>query len=261
MNSKSRILIVDDELPVCKSICGILQDGNSQVDMALSGEEALEKEMKHKYNVIITDLMMPGMTGMNLLKLLRVKRPELPIIVITGYPSIKTAVSAIKLGAFDFIPKPFTPNELRGLVWRALERQSLFDKLKEKTETKRGRQRSEVPKGMYTISEHSWVKVEVNNIARVGAHHVFLRTLKRVLQVELPEVNELLNQGDVCAKIKGTALGGHRVWSPVTGKVVEVNVALQKDCAPLATDPYGAGWLLKVEAHQLDEDLVNLNVT
>ena len=261
METKPRILIVDDEVPVCKSLCGILDDQKYEVDMALSGEEALEKETQNKYNVVITDLMMPGMSGMNLLQILRVKRPELPIIIITGYPSIRTAVNAIKLGAFDFIPKPFTPNELRGLVWRALERQMLFTRLKEKSKDRGKFYHGRQPKGLYCISEHSWAKVEQQNVVRVGVHHVFLMTIKQVVRVELPELHDLVNQGEVCAKIRGIDLDVSRVWSPVSGKVIEINEILKEDCKSLLSDPYGDGWLMKISSSQLQEDLKNLTTS
>jgi two-component system phosphate regulon sensor histidine kinase PhoR len=119
-SSKTKILVVDDELTVCKSIRQVLVREDYEVDMALSGEEALRKEGERHYDVMIVDLMMPGLSGMDLLKSLKAKDPKAKIIMVTGYPTMKNTIQAMQLGAFDFLPKPFLPSDLRGIVARAL---------------------------------------------------------------------------------------------------------------------------------------------
>ena len=121
MVKRAKILIVDDEVHVCTSIAKALESTAYIVDTVLSGEEALKKQDIEKYDVIITDLMMPGISGMDLLKALTKKYPETRVIMITGYPSTKSTVAAIKSGALDFLPKPFTPDELRSAVAKILD--------------------------------------------------------------------------------------------------------------------------------------------
>jgi DNA-binding NtrC family response regulator len=121
--AKHKILVVDDELTVCKSIRQALVQEAYEVDMALSGEEALRKEAEKHYDVLIVDLMMPGLSGMDLLKSLKAQDPNSKIIMVTGYPTMKNTVQAMQLGAFDFLPKPFLPSDLRGIVARALSGQ------------------------------------------------------------------------------------------------------------------------------------------
>lgn len=118
---KHRILVVDDEPTVCKSIRQVLVREDCQVDMALSGEEALNKEAEQPYDVMIVDLMMPGLSGMDLLKLLKARNPKARIIMVTGYPTMRNTLQAMQLGAMDFLPKPFLPTTLRNLVAAALE--------------------------------------------------------------------------------------------------------------------------------------------
>ena len=118
---KHRILVVDDELTVCKSIRKVLIREDCEVDMALSGEEALRKEADEPYDVMIVDLMMPGLSGMDLLKLLKARNPKARIIMVTGYPTMRNTLQAMQLGAMDFLPKPFLPTTLRNLVAAALE--------------------------------------------------------------------------------------------------------------------------------------------
>ena len=252
MGDKSKILVVDDEISVCKSIVSALESERNIVDMALSGEEALEKEAKNKYHVIIADLMMPGMSGMDLLREIKKKGSSAKIIMITGYPSIKSAVEAIKLGAFDYIPKPFTPNDLRSLVSRALESSRYFDR-KEAAE-----ERISVPGGLYCIQENSWVKVEQDGNVRIGIHHIFLRTIGEITSIELPNVGETRYQGEACLRVTDYQLHVHRVWTPVGGKVIAVNEEIKKDYSKLVKDPYRKGWILLMAPIHLDEDLENL---
>ena len=118
---KHRILVVDDELTVCKSIRKVLVREDCEVDMALSSEEALSKEAEQPYDVMIIDLKMPGLSGMDLLKLLKARNSKARIIMVTGYPTMRNTLQAIQLGAMDFLPKPFLPTTLRNLVAAALE--------------------------------------------------------------------------------------------------------------------------------------------
>jgi len=117
---KHRILVVDDEITVCKSIRQVLVREDCEVDMAQSGEEALRKEAEKPYDVMIVDLMMPGLSGMDLLKMLKARNPQARIIMVTGYPTMRNTLQAMQLGAMDFLPKPFLPTTLRNLVAAAL---------------------------------------------------------------------------------------------------------------------------------------------
>jgi len=117
---KRKILIVDDEITVCKSIRQALLHPDYEIDMALSGEEALQKDEVKRYEVIIADLMMPGLSGLDLLKALKAKNTQAKVVMVTGYPTMKTTVQAMQIGAFDYLPKPFLPAELRALVARTL---------------------------------------------------------------------------------------------------------------------------------------------
>jgi DNA-binding NtrC family response regulator len=159
MEAKGKILIVDDELPVCKSISSALVSEGYQVDMAQSGEEALQKDEQNGFDVLLVDLMMPGMNGMELLEAIKKKRRNLMVIMITGYPTMKTAVQAVKLGAFDYLPKPFTPKELRTLVTRALSHRRL-DGTKAAAAGQEKSAQVSAAEGTYCIPGHSWARIE-----------------------------------------------------------------------------------------------------
>jgi glycine cleavage system H lipoate-binding protein/CheY-like chemotaxis protein len=223
------------------------------VDMALSGEEALQKESHKHYDLIIADLMMPGISGMDLLRKIKDSRPEVMFIMITGYPSIKTAVQSIKLGAMDYLPKPFTPNDLRSIVKRALARKDLLREEVQVTEEK-----IKVPGGLFMIPENSWVRVEGDGNVRVGFHHMLLRTIGEISDIEYPKINETRYQGEACLRVIDHEKQIHRLWAPVTGKIITINDLIMGNSDLLNSDPYGRGWVLVMTPTRLDSDLKNL---
>jgi DNA-binding NtrC family response regulator len=121
-----RILVVDDEMIVCESCQRILQEENYEVECVFSGQEAIERMKANPFDIVITDLKMPGIDGMEVLKSIREDYPDTVVIMITGFSTVETAVEAMKLGAFDYIPKPFTPDEVSIVVKKALEKRSLL---------------------------------------------------------------------------------------------------------------------------------------
>ena len=120
-----RILVVDDEKIIRDGCSRILAREGYAVFTAESGEEALERFDLEPFDLVLLDVKMPGLGGIEALTRLKEMDPGLTILIITGYPSIETAVKAIKLGAYDYVTKPFTPDVLRIAVNRALERKSL----------------------------------------------------------------------------------------------------------------------------------------
>jgi len=120
METKTRILVVDDEEKICRNVEKILSKGDYEVSYALSADEALEKMAKESYALLISDIIMPGKNGLEFLKLVKNQWPLTKVIMFTAYASTDTAVKAIRLGALDYIPKPFTPDELRLPVELAL---------------------------------------------------------------------------------------------------------------------------------------------
>jgi DNA-binding NtrC family response regulator len=121
------ILIIDDESSICNACRIILSEKGYVVDTCMNGKEGLEAILTGKYDVILLDLKLPDMGGMEILKVARQKTPEACIIVMTGHSTIKSAVEAMKLGAFDYITKPFSDDELIIAVQRAIEKKRLVD--------------------------------------------------------------------------------------------------------------------------------------
>ena len=116
MEPGGKILVIDDEKRICHNVKKILSKNNFEVTQALTAQEALEKMATESYALLISDIVMPGMNGLELLKMVKNEWPLTKVIMMTAYASTDTAVKAIRLGALDYIPKPFTPKELRDIV-------------------------------------------------------------------------------------------------------------------------------------------------
>ncbi|MBL0125680.1 MAG: sigma-54-dependent Fis family transcriptional regulator [Betaproteobacteria bacterium] len=122
----ARILIVDDEEIVIRSCVRILADDSHIVDSVEDGWEALRKVDDTHYDVIVLDIMMPKIDGLEVLQHVKERHPDTDVIMMTGLSQVQTAVKAMKLGAFDYLSKPFDPDQLKHVVDRALERQRLL---------------------------------------------------------------------------------------------------------------------------------------
>jgi len=138
MASKGSIHIIDDE-PIIHEILGqLLTSEGYEVELSSGGEEALEKHDGDAFDLILLDLLMPGMDGIEVLKKLKKINPQAHIIIITAYASVESAISAMKMGAYDYIQKPFKNDELLLTIERAIEHKKLeLENLRLKDEIKK----------------------------------------------------------------------------------------------------------------------------
>lgn len=136
-NETFRVLIVDDNREIRAILEEYLREEGYAAEGAGDGNEALAKHGESRFDLIITDLNMPGMTGMELIKAISKEESSTEFIIITGYASLDTAIEAVKAGAFDYIVKPFRIEELRVVIKNARDKimlkkanKQLFDKLR-----------------------------------------------------------------------------------------------------------------------------------
>ena len=125
METQTKILIVDDQINTCKSIQAILKKAGYASEYTLVPKEALRRVREGHFDIVVSDIRMPGMDGIQLLEELKKIQPSLVVVMVTGYATIKSAVEAIQKGAYDYLPKPFTPDEVRVVIERAAERSRL----------------------------------------------------------------------------------------------------------------------------------------
>lgn len=127
MAESGKILVVDDDKSIRVTLSQALEASGFIVAAAVDGEHALEKFRSDVFDLVLLDMKMPGMDGMEVLRRLKEDRPTQPVIMITGFGTVETAVEALKIGAVDYIQKPFGPDEIRAIVRRVLDRKNLID--------------------------------------------------------------------------------------------------------------------------------------
>jgi DNA-binding NtrC family response regulator len=118
---KKRVLVIDDERIVLDSITKILKAEDFEVDVNLSGRQGLEWALQNEYDIVLTDLRMPDIGGMRVLRDIKRGKPAVPVVMITGFGSVQSAVQAMKLGAAEYLEKPFAPEELVKVIQKALQ--------------------------------------------------------------------------------------------------------------------------------------------
>jgi len=129
MKKIGRVMVVDDEENIREVLSNFLSDLGYEVVVATDGQDALNKFNKGEYDLIVSDLLMPSIDGLELLKRIREIDKDVIFLMITGYPSIETAVEAIKKGAYDYITKPFHMEDVKLRIERAFEKKSLRERL------------------------------------------------------------------------------------------------------------------------------------
>lgn len=117
-----KVLVIDDEAIVRVSCERVLTPEGYDVNVVSKGTDALALLSSEHFDLVLTDLKMPDMDGLEVLKEIKAKWPDISVIIITGYGTISTAVQAIKLGAFEYLEKPFTPEDILKVVERAFDR-------------------------------------------------------------------------------------------------------------------------------------------
>ena len=246
-----RILVVDDEKVVLGAVIKALKKSDYQIETAESAESALNQIDEVTYDVVITDLMMPGIDGLELMEHLRKKGTDTRVIVITGYPSVDSALEAKRLGAFEYVTKPFTRQELLSVVVRALRHG-------EEVAT-RGDSTSTISTGkIYMIPDHAWVQLEPDRTARIGMAPAFASTVGEVADIELPVEDQLLEQGRMCVVVRAEDGVEHYLQSPLSGRVLEINRMVGEEPELVVRDPEDSGWLIRLEPQAVEKELPNL---
>lgn len=134
-SDQKKILVVDDEVPICEILAQFLNKKGYEVFTAASGEEALDILSASPVDLVVTDIKMPGISGVDLLKYIKENQQSVPVLITTGFPTLDTAIEALKLGAYDYLTKPFHLEEIGEKVKRAMinkqleEENLLFSKL------------------------------------------------------------------------------------------------------------------------------------
>jgi CheY-like chemotaxis protein len=267
-NSKAKILAVDDEEIILSSFRKILVHAGYCVDTVETGQEALGLIQKNDYDFVFTDLKMPEMDGIEVTKAVKHLRPDIDVIVITGYASIDTAVETMKFGAMDYVEKPFTEDELVAFVNKSLiKREDRIERqMKPKirlvtpsTEESSSKHEFNVPAGIFVSPQHTWVNIEMNGTVRVGIDDFVRKIIGKVDEVILPKVGQKITKGKTLFSIKHN---NHSVVisSPISGEVTMINNEHVEHPEWIVVKPFELSWMCCIEPSDLSNELQSLKI-
>lgn len=198
----SHILIVEDEPNVAKGLQLVLDDEGFRVDWAVNGNEALQKFKGNGFNLVVADLRLPDINGMEVIREIKNERPETEVVVITGYPSVETAVASAKMGVRDYLKKPFTDDEFKSAVHGALKMQRDPAEDRFLTDTEEGRiiQKREVLRVLTRTSEDRtfWRELMENGSQALEGYQISLQGKAAISSGDLRWINE--NIGELTQK-------------------------------------------------------------
>ncbi|MBI4913254.1 MAG: response regulator [Acidobacteria bacterium] len=267
-NPKARILAVDDEAVVLDSFRRILVLEGFSVDTVETGPEALGLVQRNDYDFLFTDLKMPVMDGVEVVKAVKHLRPDVDVVVITGYGTIETAVQTLQFGACEYVQKPFTAEELGDFARRLLiKREARLEAARKPTikvvapALAEGTPAGEfcVPGGAFISSAHAWARLEPNGQVRIGLDDFARKALSLPSSVELPRPGQTVKAGEPLFSLKeGEAWV--RFPSPLSGKVVHGNEDLKADPRLTLRSPYDRGWVCLLQPSDLATELPGLRI-
>ena len=267
-NPIARILCVDDETVILDSFRKILVLDGYAVDTVENGKEALGLVQIHSYDFVFTDLKMPGMDGVEVTKAVKHIRPDIDVIIITGYATVETAVECMKYGAMDYVQKPFTEDELLDFTKKSLiKREDKIGKmLKPKVQITQFKETGsmktpefQIPGGVFISDGHCWANVGEDGTVKVGLDDFAKKIIGKIDSIGLPNLGMNVKKDQSLFTIEqGTRNISFN--SPVSGKVKEVNKFINDEIDSLNLTVYDQNWICEIDADELDSELPILKI-
>ncbi len=267
-NARARILAVDDEHVILDSFRKILVLAGFSVDTVDNGQEALTLLRERDYDFLFTDLKMPEMDGVEVVKAARHLRPDIDVVVITGYGTIETAVETMQFGAVDYVQKPFTEEELVAIVNRLLiKRQARLDAQRQPTVRVVAPAVADVvaageycvPGGAFVYPGHTWGRIDPGGQVWTGLDDFARKAIGTAERVELPAVGTRVKRGEPLFTVHRGA-ESVKFLAPVSGEVTQVNADLKGQPQLLVQSPYARGWACLVRPSDLAAELEGLRI-
>jgi CheY-like chemotaxis protein len=245
----------------------LVLDGYS-IDTVNTGQEVLGLIQKHHYDFVFADLKMPAMSGEDVVKSVKHLRPDIDVIVITGYATVESAVECMKYGASDYIQKPFTENELLEMTKKFLirrkdriQKELLPRVLVTRLPTPEHLPHSEftIPGGVFISLGHCWARMEEDGTVKVGLDDFAQKVIGTIDAIESPNLGMVIKKGQNLFSVKQ----GYRsipFKSPISGRVARVNSSLKMVNEAPNVNSYERAWVCAIDAENLDTELPELKI-
>lgn len=242
---KGRILVLDDDPVVTLSCKRILGAEGFSISTVEKGEDALNRLAKEDFDLLISDVRLPDINGMDVLKEARIIKPKTDVVIITGYPTLEDARNSTSLGAAEYIEKPFTPDFMLNVARKVFDkrgwilRQAFVDEFRDYVTPLRDR---ENPVIFY--KEGTWARPAKDGLWEIGCDLRYWMLAGNLMYVEFIKNLEKLDAGQIFAKIYSSSGEGSELLSPMNGEIREINTKANDVMVAMLKDHLSEGWLL-----------------
>jgi CheY-like chemotaxis protein len=242
---KGRILVLDDDPVVNLSCRRILGAEGYHISTVERGEDALRKMEKESFDLLISDIRLPDISGMTVLKETRVIHPEVDVVIITGYPTVEDAKESIRLGAFEYIEKPFTPDFMLNVAKKLFDkrgwilRKDFIDQFRNYIVSLR-----DTDNPVIYYKEGTWARPVKEGLWEVGCDMRYWLLSGQLLFIDFPEGLNTIVAGEPFARVLSSTGETHELISPMTGVIKEINSQANTVMTSLVPEHLGEGWLL-----------------
>lgn len=262
MDKSIHILAIDDEQVILDSIVKLCGAEKWNVTPVISAEEGLKKLHHHQYDLIVCDIMMPDMDGFEFLEKLYDNNINTPVIITTGFSTVENAVKSLYIGAIDFLPKPFTFDELISSIKRGLNYGELHKRLNKSVFDSDAADTSLVyipcPPKYKRLGYTTWSFLEDDGSVKIGLTDLLLRTIENIEDIKLFNIDDEIIQGNCCCQIETADQLTHNLLAPISGRIMKRNELVIENHLLVEKDPYFKGWLYIIVPSDLDYESKHL---
>lgn len=262
MVKKIKILAIDDEQVILDSIVKLCGTEHWYVEPVLSAVEGLKKLQSNSYDLIVCDIMLPDMDGFEFLEKLKAENIITPVIITTGYSTVENAVRALYTGAIDFLPKPFTFDELISSIKRGLKYSDLMKRMKNSTFNPDSADTSIIyipcPPKYKRLGYATWSYLMDDGSVKIGLTDLLLRTIVNIEKIYLYNIDDEIIQGNSCCQIETADQLMHNILSPISGRIINRNEQVLENNLLVEKDPYFEGWVYIIIPANLDYESKHL---
>lgn len=245
MEKKGRILVLDDDPVVTLSCKRILGAEGYTIITTDKGEDAIKKVSNEEFDLLISDIRLPDVNGITVLRESKIVQPKLDVVIITGYPTLEDAKESVRLGAFEFIEKPFTPEFMMNVAKKVFDnrgwilRKAFIDEFRNEIVNLR-----DTANPVIFYKEGTWARPVRDGIWEMGCDIRYWLLSGQLMYIDLPDHIEAVMAGEPFAKILSGGGQTEDLLSPMTGKVLELNHQANNAMSALVRDNLSEGWLL-----------------
>ncbi|MBI5141780.1 MAG: response regulator [Nitrospirae bacterium] len=245
MAKKEKILVLDDDPAVTLSCQRILGVEGYSITTVARGEDAIKRVSSEEFDLLISDVRLPDISGITVLKETKLIQPKMDVAIITGYPTLEDARESVRLGAFEFLEKPFTPEFMLNMARRVFDergwilRKAFIDEFRNSIVDLRDQDNP-----VLFYKEGTWARPLKGGMWEVGCDLRYLLLEGQMVYVELTDKLPALVAGESFGQVVLGDGRSHELLAPMTGRVRELNMGANNAVSELVRDNLAQGWLL-----------------